>query len=204
MKKNIAFVYFDIGGVLMRWQGMMEAIAVKYGKEKTVIEEAYWKYDDLACRGQMTTQRAWELMCKDLDLQHAAALDFVSFCFETFSPIETMHVLARKAAKRYPIGLLTNIHPGAVDGFLRKKFIPDLPYTAIVESCDVGYVKPEREMYEIAREKAGVPHENIFFVDDFPQNVIGARSLGWHSVQFQTDTPEKSVKEIRKMLGLAN
>ena len=202
MRKQIKFVYFDIGGVLMRWQGMMEAVAVKYGRTRTEVEEVYFRYDDLACRGQLTTQNAWELVCRDLQIVSSSHIDFMTFCLETFTPIIPMHHLAKSVIRRFPLGLLTNIHKGGMELFIEKRLIPDLPYATIVKSCDVGHIKPEKTIYDIARKQARVRHEQIFFADDFPQNIAAARSLGWTAVQFQTDQPDRSVKEIKKVLGV--
>lgn len=202
MNNTIKFVYFDIGGVLMRWQGMMEAIAVKYGRTSTEVEKVYFRYDDLACRGELTTQNAWEMVCRDLQIVPSSTIDFMTFCLETFTPITPMHHLAKSVIQRYPLGLLTNIHKGGVELFIEKRLIPDLPYAATVKSCDVGHIKPEKAIYDIAQKQAGVDHRHIFFADDFVQNIEAARSLGWQAVQFRTDQPEQSVKEIKKMLGL--
>lgn len=202
MNKNIKFIYFDIGGVLMRWQGMMEAVAIKYGRTQTEVEEAYFRYDDLACRGDLTTENAWKMVCRDLQILPSSSVNFVTFCLETFTPIIPTHRLAKSVIKQYPLGLLTNIHKGGVELFIEKHLIPDLPYAAVIKSCDVGHIKPEKAIYDIAKKEAGVDHKHILFADDLLQNIEAARSLGWQAIQFLTDQPEQSVREIRKMLGL--
>lgn len=45
-------------------------------------------------------------------------------------------------------------------------------------------MKPDRKIYQAAIERAAVAPENIFFLDDLPENVAGAREAGIDAVQF--------------------
>ena len=202
MNASIHCVYFDIGGVLLRWQEFFESIAINYEKSRRDVEACYFRYDDLACRGEISTQIAWENACRDLHISPTSDVNFATGWIETFTPIAPSHRLLRKIAKKLPVGLLTNIHSGTYELTVQKKLVPDIPYKAVVQSCNVGCIKPEKEIYEIAQKQAGVSHKHIFFTDDLAQNIETARSIGWQAVQFQTDQPEQSVQEIQRMLQL--
>ncbi len=54
-------------------------------------------------------------------------------------------------------------------------------FDVIVDSSEVGTRKPEPAIYEITRERLGVAHGEIFFVDDIGQNLKAARKLGWQT-----------------------
>jgi putative hydrolase of the HAD superfamily len=58
-------------------------------------------------------------------------------------------------------------------------------FDVVIDSSEVGARKPEPRIYEITREKLGVAHEEIFFVDDIGQNLKSARALGWHTLLFR-------------------
>ena len=62
-------------------------------------------------------------------------------------------------------------------------------FDVVVDSSEVGARKPETRVYEITRERLGVRHDEIFFLDDIGQNLKAARALGWQTVLF-TDTTE--------------
>jgi putative hydrolase of the HAD superfamily len=54
----------------------------------------------------------------------------------------------------------------------------------VIDSSEVGARKPEPVVYEITRERLGVPHDAIFFIDDIGQNLKAARALGWQTYLF--------------------
>lgn len=200
MNPSIRFAYFDIGGVLLRWREMMEAIAIKYGRKRIDIETVYFRYDALACRGELTIQDAWNKVCQDLQITDLEQIDFLAFAVEQFTPITQTHQLIRDVAQHYPVGLLTNIHHGTYELSRQKGLVPDIAYHVVVKSCDIGLIKPDQEIYDYAQKQAGVPHTQIFFTDDVIENIQTANGLGWHTVQFQTDTPDVSIQEIRTLL----
>jgi len=63
----------------------------------------------------------------------------------------------------------------------------DTLFDVVIDSSEVGARKPETRIYEITRERLGVPHQGIFFLDDIGQNLKEARRLGWQTVLY-TDT----------------
>lgn len=58
----------------------------------------------------------------------------------------------------------------------------------IVVSGTEGAAKPDRRIYEIAIERAGLPADRLVFVDDRQPNVDGAAALGMDAILF-TDAP---------------
>ena len=54
----------------------------------------------------------------------------------------------------------------------------------IVLSYEVGALKPDRRIFSAATAVAGVAPERIFFTDDLPQHVAGARAAGWDAELF--------------------
>ncbi len=198
MKTAPQFIYFDIGGVLLRWKQLFDAIAIKYGKTHTEIEEVFLRYDDLACKGEITSQDVWREVCQNLHISTEDDIDFITFSVESFTPIPEMHTLVKTLAKNYTIGLLTNVHTGVFEAAYRKALIPRISYQVIIKSCDVKLAKPQREIFEYAQKKAGVIGKHILYIDDFKPNILAAQSLGWDTIHFNTDNPKKSIEEIKK------
>ncbi|MFM9057533.1 MAG: HAD family hydrolase [Planctomycetaceae bacterium] len=56
----------------------------------------------------------------------------------------------------------------------------------IVLSHEVGASKPDRRIFAAAAAAAGVAPERIFFTDDLPEHVAGARAVGWDAELFTT------------------
>ena len=52
-----------------------------------------------------------------------------------------------------------------------------------VISGDYGFPKPDKRIFEIAKEKSGSECENLVFVSDsFQNDILPAHKLGWHTV----------------------
>jgi putative hydrolase of the HAD superfamily len=78
--------------------------------------------------------------------------------------------IRRLRSQGYLTGLLTNTFEE-----FRPTMERDIDFSlfdAVVESFAVGSRKPERAIYEAARERLDVPHEAIVYLDDFEQNLI--------------------------------
>ena len=63
-------------------------------------------------------------------------------------------------------------------------------FDGVVISSKVGYVKPEREIYEALLRKYDLKAEECFFVDDTPLNVVGAMRCGMDGAVFHGDMEE--------------
>lgn len=201
-KSKIKFVYFDVGGVLLFWEEALKALAKHHQKEVKDIYKVFRKYDDLTCRGIITPQQLSHGMHKDLRLSYIEELDMSRLAKKYFRPIPQSHQLISKLAVKMPVGLLTNIYLGFLEMSLQYGFLPQLNYKAIVKSCDLGLIKPEKEIYLYAQKMAGVAPSEILFIDDYKKNTAAARRLGWQAYTFDNLHVQDSIKEIEKMLHL--
>lgn len=88
-----------------------------------------------------------------------------------------------RAVKQRGVALiaLTNTDPYRLGHMLAAA---DLPFDAVVASCQVGMIKPEPQIFHRAVEFAGCAAAECFFVDDDERNVLAARALGIPSHHF--------------------
>jgi len=88
----------------------------------------------------------------------------------------------------YGIYLLSNAST------MQHVYWPKIPVSRYFDgkliSCDVGVVKPSREIYRIFTEKFSLNPEECLFVDDAPANVAGAIACGWQGIVFHGDAEE--------------
>ncbi|MCC6848055.1 MAG: HAD family phosphatase [Deltaproteobacteria bacterium] len=90
---------------------------------------------------------------------------------------------AARIRTRMPTALLTNNIP-EWRGTWRSLLDVERLFDVVVDSCDVGMRKPEPAIYELTRERLGLPHASIFFVDDLGVNLKAARALGWQTLRY--------------------
>ena len=72
-------------------------------------------------------------------------------------------------------------------------------FTAVVESFAVGARKPEPAIYQATADMLGVDHQEILYLDDFPQNIAMAQSFGWSTIQ--VSDPLRAITDIDQFLG---
>jgi FMN phosphatase YigB (HAD superfamily)/DNA-binding XRE family transcriptional regulator len=201
-KSGVSFVYFDINGCLIRfYQRASARVAEDYGIAPEIVEMAYLHYNDEICRGTMTMDDFNAAVAARLGLQE---LDWGRYYLDASEPLLDMHRALEWASKHYRIGLLTNIMPGMLAELLKMGKVPALPYDVIIDSSQVGAVKPEPSIYKYAAEQAGVPADEILFIDDTQANLVAAEKLGWRVVWFDYARPEESSKHVVEVLELAD
>jgi putative hydrolase of the HAD superfamily len=90
--------------------------------------------------------------------------------------------------------------PGFIDEMRHRGLLPDLDYDIIIDSSVVGAIKPERKIYEIATEQAGVKPHEILLVDDDRSNLRAADHIGWRVLWFDDYHTEDFVSRIKETL----
>lgn len=100
----------------------------------------------------------------------------------------------------YRVIVLSNMSKEYID-FLRKKPVYR-HFDEEIISCEVGLVKPEREIYELLLTRYGLRPDETIFIDDRQENVDAAAELGITPFLFDRRNPEKSCEELKIKLGI--
>ncbi len=196
----IRFVFFDLGKVLVNFDldFMMRQVSDVAGVDVDRVTAAL--FDDNLHEsfelGRLTIEEYHRGFCErigrqpDLAKLHRAATEF----FEL--NVGILPVISALRQTRFPIGVLSNTCVTHWEycrqrfAFIRECFQLPIP------SFDVGMLKPHKDIYDHAAERAGVAPEEIFFTDDLMENVEGAQAAGWDAVQFTS--ARRLVAELRK------
>jgi putative hydrolase of the HAD superfamily len=201
-KAGVSFVYFDVNGCLIYfYQRAFDKLAAAAGVSTDLVESGFWRYNDEVCRGAMSLDDFNAKLAKHIGID---SVQWQQYYLETVEPIVEMQELLIWASERYHVGLLTNIMPGFLQTMRRNQQLPNVRYSAIIDSSEVGTVKPEAKMYEIAQQRAGCPAEEILLIDDSSANLAAANRFGWHVLWFDDSHPEESVKRASVSLEPAS
>ncbi len=96
--------------------------------------------------------------------------------------------------KYYKIGLVTNSSTDWLEIAFDQFHIRHI-FDEVVVSGEVGFIKPQPQIYQIAIDRLGVRPDQIVFIDDNPANVAPARKLGMRGVVYN------GIEELRKDLA---
>lgn len=197
--KQIEFLFCDLNGVLVRFfQRAFTQIADDYSISADRVETIFWHYNDAANRGEMSTSEFSSVMGAQLGI---ADLNWQEIYLTNVEPIKQMQDLVKKLVKTHKIGILSNIHAGHIEKMIKRGIIPDLDYACIVDSSQVGAIKPEPRIYEIAEQMSGAKGDEILFIDDSRTNLMAAERFGWRVLWFDDFRPGDSVERVKQALN---
>ncbi|MDQ3093770.1 MAG: HAD-IA family hydrolase [bacterium] len=198
-KQRLKFLYLDINGCLVGFfHRAFGYLADEAGVPSDQIESAFWHYNDAVCRGEMTVEEFNKILAQ---LTGKPDLNWLDYYLRAIEPIKGMAELVEWASSRVGVGLLSNIMPGYIEAMIQNGSIPAANYAAVVDSSEVGAIKPEPKIYELAQGLADVEPSEILFVDDSRANLMAAEHLGWKVMWFDDYNPEESIARIKQVLS---
>lgn len=199
---RVKFIYFDIGNVMADTNDYFKGATTKFNIPLSDFTQ-FWDSgngaDDMT-RGKITAQEFWQDAVRKFNIENAGDFDFLESWLSDYKPISETHELARKLSKQYEIGLISNLYPGMITKLFNRELVADLKYSAVILSCETGFRKPEKEIYQIATEKAAVRPEDIFFIDDRIDFIEGANKFGWHTFRFDDGKILSTINRLEKLL----
>ena len=209
----IKAVIFDLDHTLFDRNGTLRSLVIALRKEFQVNEKmtdeeiaAEWCYAD-----RTFVYSGWEyifdyLKEKGVFLSPPDFSDYCAFIYKHFELIsvpfpETVPMLEKLRGLGYKTGLITNGNHKLQYEKIRNLELSG-HFDEIIVTGDYGIHKPDREIFDIMREKLGFSADEIVYVGDNPVNDIeGARNAGWHTIWmkstgFWLDEIEKAEREV--------
>jgi HAD superfamily hydrolase (TIGR01509 family) len=198
---TIRAVYFDLGGVIVR-TGDREPrtkLAERLGMSYKELAEAVFENESSlrASLGAVSPQEHWADVIHRLGLPPSEA-DSVRqefFAGDTLD-LDLINFL-RSLRPKYRTGLLSNAWSDMREYLISQKI--DDAFDQLIISAEVGIMKPDARIYQLALEKLGVTPDQAVFVDDSIVNIEGARAVGMYAIQFTR--PDQTVEELKKLLN---
>ncbi len=89
---------------------------------------------------------------------------------------ENFDLIRELKKDNYKLGIVSNTHKKNIEN-IKEEDIYKL-FDEVVTSNEVGFQKPEKEIYEIILSRLGVLPKEAVFIDDSPENVESAKMLG--------------------------
>jgi len=199
---TIKAIIFDIGGVLIRTidRAPRQALAEQLGMTSRALEELVFGGESgrRAQLGEIDEPEQWAFACRQVGWPLERVDEFRGQFFggDRFDA-ELLNYI-RQLRQDYQTGIISNAMNGTralIDGPWEMGALFDV----IVLSGEVGVMKPDARIYQIALEQLGVQAEQAVFIDDFQHNIDGAQAVGMHGVHFRS--PEQLMTELDVLLA---
>ena len=184
---SIRAVIFDLGGVLVRTEDrtprtrLADRLGLTYNELSALIFDSPSAHQ--AMKGEITAAEHWEAAQEALGIPQdeieKMKLDF--WGGDTLD--ENLVNYLRDLRPQYKTALLSNAWDD-LRQMIEEEWKIDDAFDEIIISAEVGLVKPDASIYQRMIADLDIVPAEAVFVDDFPENVAGARSQGLHTVQF--------------------
>ena len=201
----IKTIFFDIGGVLIdihperTYQYLSDSADV----EVNMVKESFpWYAHDQYERGIMNNED-WFITYKE-SLPQPCCLkrsDFWNAWKLLLGEEKNTVNILEALNKQYSIWLLSNTNPKHIQDEIEKRYLFPSLVNGAVYSFDVGVRKPEKEIYEIAMQRANANPQECLFIDDLLENIQAAKQIGIEGVHFISS---EQLKQELVHLGIIN
>jgi putative hydrolase of the HAD superfamily len=186
---GISTILWDVGGVLLTNgfdRQQRDAVVARFGLDHADFERRHAEVD-----------QAWEKDEIGVDeyLRHT-----VFYQARSFTPAEFLDamrtqsallqdsgigILRQLAASQQYVLATVNNECRALNEFRLKEFGLLQDFDAFFTSCYLGVRKPDRKIYQTALDVLQRDPEGAIFIDDRPENVAAAATLGVHAIRYQ-------------------
>jgi putative hydrolase of the HAD superfamily len=204
-KRSVGAVIFDYGNVLCLEQTLedMKGMALVCGIPHERFSELYWKLRPPYDRGDIDGPGYWTAVVgqQELGLSRDQIATLIKLDSESVTRPNQGAVQWAKLLhhKGFPLTLLSNM-PLELSRHVTKSFPSLSTFEYLIFSCDYGSIKPELAIYRNCLELLKAAPQDILYLDDRPENVEAAASLGINSMLF--DTVEKTASRVESRFDI--
>lgn len=200
----IKFVYFDVGGVLIKdftatgkWLELQKELGIKPEQEKEFIE-FYDKYEPEVCLGREVDSLI-PMMEDKFGIKVPEGYSFLKDGFvKRFEVNKSIWPVVDKIQTKCKVGMLTNMYPGMLDAIREAGLLPKANWVAVIDSTVDKVKKPDRAIFELAQKKAGVLAEEILFVENGAKHVKAAAECGWQTFLYDSKNYEEASNKLEE------
>lgn len=202
--QTIRAILWDLGGVIVRthdwsWRNHWED---RLGLAPFGLSELVFNSDmgRKASLGEATPDELWNWITGRLGLPDEARMKFEQDFWAGDRVDQDLVNFIRSLRPTYKTGLISNAWSDLRDAMECQWFIADA-FDEIVISAEVGIVKPNPGIYQLALQRLQIKAQETIFIDDFPENIVGAEEAGMQGILFKH--PEQVLSDLQSILTVS-
>ncbi len=227
-------LFWDFHGTLTQpdivWFDAVKELAEEIAPETPLSNETLVKHFGGKClpwfsvpnrdTRQMKGSKAWWAYCEKEFVIMLKNCGFSDDKAEKISPRIREKILQAHRYTLYPdaVPTLKTLQEQGYTQYILSNNFPELAqlvadlglamyFNGVVVSGEVGYAKPRREIFEIARERAGAPIECYIIGDSVNDDILGGNEAGFHTILVHSnlliaENPSYKVQSLSDILPL--
>ena len=200
---EIKHIFFDIGGVLGSngWDHEQRERAIQ--RFDLNPEDFEWRHKEVVSEFEEGRITLDEYL--DIAVFHTARSfsreEFTEFMRSQSIPDEATIGIARRLSRHPGLTLMTmNNESEELNRYRIEKFGISQIFEAFLSSCWLGVRKPLRRFYHRGLGIADADASTSLFIDDRPQNLLSASTVGLNVIHFKSSTQLRS--DLERLLDL--
>jgi len=189
----IKAIIFDVGGVYMEGSSV-DFINRSYkilGIEKTIASSNGVVFDENYNKGLISHEDCFRKFF-NVPVSEDQMRKIEDVWTTTWAPTEEMLTLVKSLKKKYTLAILSNSDLLNSTKYTERGWYSY--FNPIILSHELGIIKPDIRIYEVALAKLGIPSNQCVFIDDQEKVLIPARELGMETILF------KSIDQLKEEL----
>jgi epoxide hydrolase-like predicted phosphatase len=198
---TIKNLFIDFGGVIVRTEDRLprNRAAEKLSMTTRELEKIIFESESSlrASQGEIPEEAHWQSVAEALRLNRSKADEITTEFFAGDRVDEMLVAYLREQRQDHKVALISNAWSGLRAFITRKGFVDVFDHMII--SAEVGIMKPDPRIYQLALEELEAKADESVFIDDVLVNVDSARSIGMLGIQF--NQPKQVLSELKNLLN---
>jgi len=192
-------IIFDLGNVLLpfEWDVAAERFCVRTGCTRRELDD-YMVTTPLMSQlslGEMTKEDFYRVISEEFGFDGSYE-EFALLWSDIFTTDDEMVLLAEQLRGRYRRYILSNTNPIHTE-FICARYPFVHGFDGMVLSHEVGLMKPDRRIYELAIERFALRPSETVFIDDILINVEAAEAAGLRGIHHRD--ADRTRQELTKL-----
>jgi FMN phosphatase YigB (HAD superfamily) len=194
---------FDIGNVLVNFdmQKILQNISVHSQVTVNELRTFYYSTELLKVETGKISGREYFTKLAEMTGLKWNYQDWIHAWVEIYETNETgLNLLKQVKAKNFPAYILSNLAEYHSDALKIKtpEVLNETQFNFF--SFELGNHKPDPGIYQYVCARLAVDPEKCVFLDDMPENVAGAQSIGMHGIVYNNERIKEINTEINKII----
>jgi putative hydrolase of the HAD superfamily len=178
----IKAIMFDWGGVLAEntTEKIIKKISTTFDINQDKLYDIYIKNLPKYELGALNSNEFWNIICDKFNIP----LQKVKKLIAIVPKITPVFKLSKKLKlSGYKVSILSTNHEDRIN-IIKDNFNLNF-FDDILFSKDIGIMKPNKKIYQIAMKRIKCQPKECIFIDDHIENVNGAKIIGMEAIHFR-------------------
>ena len=199
MEKRFKAILLDVGGVLAlggnsKWKKgkfILSGVHLNMAKKLKISIDQYLDSIDStyvsAITGKLSKNKVIEILSRNFRIssKKLKKLYLDSYKKNFKQNKELFNELFKLKKQGYKLAVLSDQWFLSKEALMSDKFYKK--FDEVIVSCDVGYRKPNKKIYQLAIKKLNLLSKEILFIDNQKWNILPAKKLGMSVILFKSN-----------------